>query len=79
MRTRRKPSISRVVSYRLCGDIDCDRAMRLLSHARDRGVVTQFDGTKSMERGMDVVWFEGPPGAALRGLRRALSMLVVTP
>lgn len=71
-----KPSMTRVVGHRFDGDIDVDRAMKLLAGARDGGVVTQFDGTKSVEHGMDVVWFNGPPGRAMRDLRAAIAALV---
>lgn len=71
-----KPSRTRVVGYRFSGDIDVDRAMKLLAKAHARGVVTQFDSNKSMERGMDVVWFNGPSGRALRDLRATIVALV---
>ena len=66
---KRKPSVARVVGYRLGGDIDIERVTKLLERALAQGVVTQFDSNKSMERGKDVVWFNGPPGAAMRKLR----------
>lgn len=75
-RKKPKPSMTRVVGYRFGGDIDVDCAMKLLSKAQARGVVTQFDSNKSMERGMDVVWFNGPPGRAMRDLRAAIAALV---
>lgn len=75
-RTLRKPSMTRVVGYRFGGDIDLDRATTLLDRARLRGVVTQFDSNKSMERGKDIVWFNGPPGPAMRTLRAQIAALV---
>ena len=76
MKPKRKPSATRVVGYRFEGDIDIDAAMKLLAQALSRGGVTQFDSTKSMERGMDVVWFNGPPGRELRSLRAQITALV---
>ena len=76
MRAKRKPSATRVVGYRFGGDIDLDRVTKLLDRALASGVVTQFDSTKSMERGKDVVWFNGPPGPALRNLRAQIDALV---
>ena len=71
-----KPSVTRVVGYRFGGDIDLVRVTKLLDRALAAGVVTQFDSNKSMQRGMDVVWFNGPPGAALRSLRAQIEALV---
>ena len=73
---KRKPSMTRVVGYSFGGDIDLDRVTKLLDSALARGVITQFDSNKSMERGKDVVWFNGPPGRALRGLRDQIDALV---
>lgn len=75
-RTKRKPPATRVVGYRFGGDIDLDRVTKLLDRALAGGVVTQFDSNKSMQRGMDVVWFNGPPGRALRNLRDQINALV---
>lgn len=76
-RAKRKAPATRVVGYRLGGDIvDYDRVMAMLQRALDRGVVTQFDGNKSVERGRDVVWFNGPPGRPLRDLRGKIAALV---
>jgi len=72
----RRPSRTRVVGHRFDGDIDIDLAMKLLAKAHERGVVTEFDSNKSCERGMDVVWFNGPPGKALRDLCAAIDALV---
>lgn len=73
---KRKPPVTRVVSYRFVGDIDIARAMKLLARALSLGLVTQFDSTKSSERGKDVVWFNGPPGIAMRSLRVQIGTLV---
>lgn len=75
-RTKRKPAATRVVGYRFGGVIDIERATRLLERARSRGVVTQFDSTKSADRGKDVIWFNGPPGLAMRRLRDEVGALV---
>ena len=75
-KSQRKPSVTRVVGYRFGGDIDLARVTKLLDRALAAGVVTQFDSNKSMERGMDVVWFNGPPSAALRSLRAQIEALV---
>ena len=75
-RPKRKPSVTRVVGYRFGGDIDLDRVTKLLDRALASGVVTQFDSNKSMEHGKDVVWFNGPPGPALRNLRDQIDVLV---
>ena len=71
-----RPSVTRVVGYRLGGDIDLERVTKLLERALAQGVVTQFDSNKSMERGKDVVWFNGPPGVAMRKLRDQIDALV---
>ena len=73
---KRKPSVTRVVGYRLGGDIAIERVKKLLERALAQGVVTQFDSNKSMERGKDVVWFNGPPGPAMRKLRDQIDALV---
>jgi hypothetical protein len=73
---RRKPSMTRVIGYRFGGDIDLDRVTKLLDRALADGIVTQFDSNKSMERGKDVVWFNGPPGPAMRSLRAQIVALV---
>jgi hypothetical protein len=64
------------VGYRFEGDIDVEHAMKLLAKAQARQHVTQFDSNKSMERGLDVVWFNGPPGRELRNLRDQIAALV---
>jgi hypothetical protein len=73
---RRKPSVTRVVGYRFGGVIDLERVTKLLDRALASGVITQFDSNKSTESGKDVVWFNGPPGAALRRLRDQIDALV---
>ena len=77
-RRGRRPQATRVVGYVFEGEIDVDRATKLLARARDMGVVTQFDSVKSMTRGMDGVWFNGPPGSLLRALRSQVAALVRT-
>ena len=76
VKSKRKPSATRVVGYRFEGDIDIEGAMKLRARALSHGHVTQFDSNKSMERGMDVVWFNGPPGRDLRSLRAQIAALV---
>ena len=73
---KRKSSVTRVVGYQFGGDIDIERVTKLLERAHAQGVITQFDSNKSMERGKDVVWFNGAPGAALRKLRNQIDALV---
>lgn len=75
-RSKRKSPKTRVVGYRFEGDIDVVSAMKLLARALSLGLVTQFDSTKSMECGKDVVWFNGPPGRSLRSLRAQITALV---
>ncbi|HSX23441.1 MAG TPA: hypothetical protein VLE97_11760 [Gaiellaceae bacterium] len=76
-RTKRKPSAtSRIVGYRFGGDIEIDQVTKLLERGLRSGVVTQFDSNKSMERGRDVVWFNGPPGKQMRVLRDQVAALV---
>ncbi len=74
---KRRLSTTRVVGYRFGGDIGVVRAMDLLDKARAQGVVMQFNGTKSMERDLDVVWFNGPPGRAMRDLRARIAARVI--
>lgn len=75
-RRARRSSRSRTIGYRVEGDIvDYEGAMGLLQQALDRGIVTEFDGTKSSQRGMDLIWFNGPPGAPMRSLRDQLAAL----
>jgi hypothetical protein len=69
-------SKTRVVHYSFEGDIDLDTAECILRSGLHAGIVTQFDSNKSMERGMDVLWFEGQPGASLRALRARISCCV---
>ena len=60
-------SSSRVVQYRLhspTGTLDDSLAETLLAAARAAGIVTNYDAG----RGHDL-WWEGPPGAAMRAFR----------
>jgi hypothetical protein len=49
--SKRRPSVTRAAGYRYRGDIDVDRAMRLLAKARDQGVVTEFDSKQEQRAG----------------------------
>lgn len=74
---KRKPSMTRVVGYRFGGDIDLDHVTALLNEAQRHGVVTQFDFAKSMTPGQDDIWFNGPPGRAMRALRAQIKRCVL--
>jgi len=58
------PSKVRVVNYRVDGDLQGTAADRILTDAYSNCIITQFDV------GRQFTWFEGPPGAELRSLRR---------
>lgn len=59
-----KPSQTRVVGYKFEGDYLEGPLEKMLEKAVKAGVVTQFDTGRG-----HLVWFNGPPGAALRKLR----------
>lgn len=75
---KRRPSRTRVVGYTFDGTIDLIAASNILAKALAANVVTEFDSTKSCEPGLDCVWFNGPPGPALREVRDAIAALVVS-
>lgn len=60
--------VTRVVGYAYEG-MDESAAERILKPAKEAGVVTQFDG------GTGFVWFNGPPGKALREVRDKVAAL----
>lgn len=63
-------SRTRVVGYTLIspgGRSDSAEVEWILRSARAAGVVTEFDTGRGGE-----LWFEGPPGKALREVRRAV-------
>jgi hypothetical protein len=72
-----KPSASRIVHYGFAlppeSDDECSESTleALLARARHQGVITQFDTGRGR-----IVWFEGPPGAAMRKLRAQVRELL---
>ena len=75
----RKPPVTRVVGYRYEGTItDLPRVQAILRRAEEASVVTQHVAKQYGARGegVDCVWFNGPPGAALRKVRTAVRALV---
>lgn len=60
-----KPSRTRIVKYDYAGEFDEAAMERILQRAKAAGAVTEFDTGRG-----HLVWFEGPPGAALRAVRR---------
>lgn len=64
-----KAQKSRSVHYRVNGDLQGEEADKLLSRAKERGLVTNYDV------GRQLTWFEGAPGADLRALRRDLETI----
>lgn len=64
---------TRCVSFHHEGDIDVVAIEALLKKAQASGVIAQFDAMRSMERGHDMVWYEGRPGPKLRALRTAVA------
>lgn len=63
-RRGRPPSKTRVVSYEYTAEFNETPVERVLVAAKAAGVVTEFDTGRG-----NLVWFEGPPGAALREVR----------
>ena len=80
MRAARKPSAtSRIVGYHYDGTIlDLPRVEAILRRAQETHVVTQYGAKQYGARGegVDGVWFNGPPGQALRAVRDAVRALV---
>lgn len=67
----RPPSKTRIVHYTYIAEFNETPVERVLDAAKAAGVVTEFDTGRG-----NLVWFEGPPGAALRDVRsRVLGIL----
>jgi hypothetical protein len=66
---RRNPK-SRVVGYTIWGPFSKD-PVPVLERALANDVITQFDDGR-----LDAVWFNGPPGKALRALRDEIQAMV---
>lgn len=62
----RLPSKTRVVGYTIDARFDEVAMEKLLNAALKQGVVTQFDTGRG-----SFCWFNGPPGKAMRILRKA--------
>lgn len=58
---KRPPPKTRVVGYTFEGDFDESAMEIVLERAKTAGAVTEFDTGRG-----HVVWFNGPPGPALR-------------
>jgi len=54
--------------------LDVDAARAILDRAARSNVVTQFHAKRYTDE--DVVWFNGPPGPALRAVRAEIARLV---
>ena len=68
---RSKPSQTRVVGYRFEGEFNESAAEAVLQKAQAAGIVSQFDTGRG-----HLVWFNGPPGAALREVRKQVKAIV---
>jgi hypothetical protein len=77
---RSKPSMtSRIIGYHYEGTIvDLPRVEAVLRRAQNTNLVTQYVAKQYGGRaeGVDVVWFNGPPGPALRAVRDAVQKLM---
>ena len=73
----RPPPKTRVVGYELDGHFDEEALAKLLARGIAQGVITQAD-TGSSDLGT-FVWFNGPPGKALRSFRRDVLRLLHHP
>ena len=60
----------KTVLYRFVADIDEARVRTILERAKDRGAVVDYAINPH------VVWFQGPPSAALRFVRREVARVV---
>jgi hypothetical protein len=74
---KRPPPKTRVVGYTFSGRINVDAAQAILERAVRQHAVTEF--TAKLYADHDVVWFNGPPGRALREVRAAIEKLVTRP
>lgn len=69
-----RPSKTRIVGYHYGWDgLDFDESPmeRVLGKAKAAGVVSEFDTGRG-----NLVWFEGPPGKALRAVRTQVLALL---
>ncbi len=66
---KRRPSKTRIVGYEVQGDLQGTNAERVLSEAIARGAITQYDV------GRQFTWFNGPPGEAMRKVRREMDKI----
>lgn len=74
-RTKRPPSKTRVVGYKFDGcRLDVEAARTILERATRGNVVTQFHAKHYTDE--DIVWFNGPPGSALRTVRAEIAKLI---
>lgn len=65
-----RPSKTRIVTYEIRGPFSGPAVEALLFAASAQGVVTGFDAGRG-----ELVWFSGPPSAALRRLRDLIKAL----
>ena len=70
-RRRGHSSRTRVVGYYYTGKFCEVLAERILERARSAGVVTVYDTGRGR-----IVWFDGPPGPALRAVRSQVQAVV---
>lgn len=72
MNIERKPSRTRIVTYRFEGLFNETAVEKILQTAKRWGVVTEYDTGRGA-----IVWFQGPPGARLREVRRMVAELIL--
>lgn len=76
----RKPSMtSRIIGHRYEGTItDLPRVEAILRRAESAQIVTQYVAKQygARDEGVDCVWFNGPPGRALRKVRDGVRALM---
>lgn len=68
---KRPPPKTRVVGYTIYGSFVESAVEAILIRARTKNVVTEFDTGRG-----EMVWFNGPPGAELRELRKQILQLI---
>lgn len=71
-RTSSPPAKTRVIKYEHDGDYDGDAVEKLLRKALRETVITQFHSGSSTDQGI-FIWYEGPPGRAIRQLRKEVA------
>ena len=64
---------SRTIGYKYTGTFDEAAVNQLLARAKAKGLVVQYDADHGD------VWFSGPPGAPLRGVRTRVLALIADP